>query len=116
MDPVNTNTFNNICINALSIHKIQEQLLLTVFVEKYSDPISRDKLAQITIEQGILDIMNNTLMDKVNHKVSVKCLYTQEQDKLGENYYGSTKRIHALHVKISDKPDVAKDIDGYIKE
>ena len=28
----------------------------------------------------------------------------------------TTKRIHALHVKISDKPDVTKEIDGYIKE
>ena len=60
--------------------------------------------------------MNNTFVDMDNHKVSVKCLYTQELDKLGENFYGSTKRIHALHVKISDKPEIAKEIDGYIKE
>ena len=60
--------------------------------------------------------MNSTCMDKVNHKVSVKCLYTQELDKLSENYYGSTKRTRALHVKISNKPNVAKEVDGYIKE
>ena len=51
-DPFNTNTFNNISINTLSIHDVQEQFLLTVSTEKYSDPSSRDKLAQITKEQG----------------------------------------------------------------
>ena len=48
--------------------------------------------------------------------MSVKCLYTQELDKLGENFYGSTKRIRTLHVKISDKPEIAKEIDDYMKE
>ena len=51
-DPINTNTFNNICINALSIQDVQEQLLLTVSAEKYSDPSSRDKLSQIILGQG----------------------------------------------------------------
>ena len=116
LDPINSNTFNNICINALSIHDVQEHLLLTISAEKYSDPSSRDKLAQITKEQGIKDIMNNTFVDKVNHKVSVKCLHTQELDKLGENFYGATKRVQALHVKISDKPEISKEIDDYMKE
>ena len=51
-DPINTNTFNNICINALSIQDVQEQLLLTVSAEKYSDPSCRDKLSQIILGQG----------------------------------------------------------------
>ena len=53
-------------------------------------------------------------MDKLNHKVSD--LYTKNLDKLGENFYGSTKRIHALHVKISDKPNIANEMDKYIRE
>ena len=72
-DPINTNIFNNICINALSIHDILEQFLLTVSKEKYSDPSSRDKLAKITKERGILNIMNYIFLDKVNHKVFNVC-------------------------------------------
>ena len=77
-DPINTNTFNNICVNALSIHDLQEQFLLTVSAEKFSDSSSHDKLAQLTKEKGISDIMNNTFVDKLNHKLSVQCLYTKD--------------------------------------
>ena len=43
--------------------------------------------------------MNNTFVDKVNYKVSFQCLYTEDLSKLGKNYYGSTKRFQALHIK-----------------
>ena len=76
--PLNTNTFNNICVNALSIHDLQEQFHLTVSAEKFSDSSSIDKLAQLTKEERISDIMNNTFVDKLNHKVSVQCLYTKD--------------------------------------
>ena len=66
-DPVNSAIpINTVCIKFLSIHDLQEHLLLTVSAEKYSDPSTREKLAQITKEKGILDIMNNTFMDKVS--------------------------------------------------
>ena len=60
--------------------------------------------------------MNNTFVDKVNHKVSVKCLYTPDLEKLGENFYGAVKRVESLHGKIWDKPEISKEIDDYMKE
>ena len=47
-------------------------------------------------------------MDKVNNKVSDRYLYNKEKlAKLGENYYGATKRISVLHSKITTKQEVA---------
>ena len=36
--------------------------------------------------------------------------------KLGENYFSATKRIQIQHNKMNDKPEVAAEIDLYIKE
>ena len=110
-----TVNFNTVCITSLYIHDLQEHLLLTVSAEQYSDPSTCEKLAQINKENEILDIMNSTFVDKDNHKVSVQCLYTENLNKLGENHYGATKRIHTLHVKISDKPQIATEMDSYIQ-
>ena len=82
-DPINTNTFNNICINTLSIHDIQEQFLLTISLEKHSDPSSHDKLAQITKEKGILDIINNTFVDKVKPQSVCSMSVHQEPGQTG---------------------------------
>ena len=60
--------------------------------------------------------MENTSVDTFNHQVSVKYLYKENLVELGENYYGATKRIKALHNKISDKPEIASKIDKYIQE
>ena len=75
-DHVNsTININTVCIKYLSIHDLQEHLLLTASAEKYSDPSTSEKLAQTTKEKGILNIMNTTFVDKVNHKFSVYGLY-----------------------------------------
>ena len=51
-------------------------------------------------------------MDKVNNTVSDRYLYNKEKlAKLGENYYGATKRITTLHSKISTKQEVVSKID-----
>ena len=60
--------------------------------------------------------MNNTFVNKLNHKMSILCLHTKDLDLVGENHYGATKRIHALHIKISHKPNIANSMDEYIKE
>ena len=71
---------------------------------------------QLTKEKGILDIINNTTVNKVNHQVSVKYFYYNNLSKLGENHYGATKRIMTLHNKKADKPEIASDINKYILE
>ena len=116
MNPLLSTSINTINLKMLTIQDLQEQLLLTVSSEKFSDPSNPDKLNQLTKEKGILDIMNNTTMDKVNHQVSVKYLYNSNLSKLGENHYEATKRIITLHNKIADKPEMAADIDKYILE
>ena len=88
----------------LSIQDLQEQLLLTVSAEKFTDPTTRDKLIQLTKEKGIQDIMKNTTVDTFNNLVSVKYIYNKNLLKLGENYYLATKRITTLHNKMNDKP------------
>ena len=50
------------------------------------------------------------------HRLSVQYLYKENLVNLGEIYYGATKRIFALHNKISDKPDISWEIDGYVQE
>ena len=60
--------------------------------------------------------MENTSVDTFNHQVSIKYLYKENIVELGENYYGATKRIKALHNKISNKPEITSEIDKYIQE
>ena len=96
--------------------EIQEQLLLTVSAEDFTNPTTLSKLTQLTKEKGIQAIMENTSVDTLNHQVSVKYLYKENLVNLGENYYGATRRIETLHSKISDKPEIATEIDKYIQE
>ena len=63
------------------------------------------------------EILNNTTVDLLNNKDSVKCLY--EEDKLanlGENLFCVTKRVTALHNKIYPKQEIAEEMDLYINE
>ena len=64
-------------INVMSVSMVdfQEQLLMTISAEKYSDPTNREKVIQATKEKGIKEILANTTVDKINNKVSVKYLY-----------------------------------------
>ena len=63
-------------------------------------------MIQINKDIGIKEILANTTMDTINNKVSVKYLYDKEKlAKRGENFYGATKRVSALHTKIFPKPD-----------
>ena len=36
--------------------------------------------------------------------------------KLGENFYGATKRVSALHTKMFTKPEVALELDQFVFE
>ena len=90
---------------------------MSMSAEKYSDPTNRVKISKMNKEKGIKEILASTNVDKINKKVSVKCLY--EEDKLtnlGENYFKATKRAATLHKKIYPKPEVAGEMDLYIKE
>ena len=69
------------------MQNIQEQLLLTISAENFSDPTTRDKLNLLTKERGIQDIMKNTQVDKENNKVQVNYLYKETLENLGENYF-----------------------------
>ena len=55
-------------------------------------------------------------MDTVNNQVSFKYLYKENLKELGENYNRAIKRTKTLHNKMSDKPDIATEIDKYIQE
>ena len=91
---------NTVIINALSVQDVQDQLLLlTSAAEDFTTPSNREKLLQITKEKNIQAIMDNTVVDPVKGKVRVNCLYKPNLPNLGENYFGATKRIHALHVR-----------------
>ena len=60
--------------------------------------------------------MDNTSVDPIKNKTCVKYLYKSNLANLGENYYGATKRIHALHNKISNKPKITTEMDKYIQQ
>ena len=60
--------------------------------------------------------MDNTYVDPIKNKTCVKYLYKPNLANLGENYYGATKRIHALHNKISNKPEITAEMDKYIQQ
>ena len=111
------NTINVVNIMSVSVVDIQEQLLPTISVEKYLNLSNREKLIQINKYKGIKEILANTTMDTAKNKVSVKYLYNREKlPKIGENFYGATKRASALHTKILPKADVASGMEQYIYE
>ena len=100
---------------SVSMMDIQEQFLQTISAGKYLDLSNREKLIQINKNYGIKEILANNIVDTTN-KVSVKYLYNEEKlPKLGENFYGATKRASVLHIKIFPKPDVASGME-YIHE
>ena len=52
-EPLISNLSDTIFIKTLTITDIQEQLLLTVSAEDFTDPTTRSKLTQLTKEKGI---------------------------------------------------------------
>ena len=60
--------------------------------------------------------MDNTVVDPVKGRVQVNCLYKSNLPSLGKNYFGATKRIHALHARITDKPEIVAEMDKYINQ
>ena len=102
-------------VMSVSVVDFQEQILMTISAEKYSDPTNREKVIQATKEKGIKEILANTTVDKVNNKVSVKYLYQEEKlAQLDENLFGATKRVSTLHAKIHSKPEIPTGMDQYI--
>ena len=98
------------------MQNIQEQLLLTISVENFSDPTNRDKLNLLTKERGIQDIMKNTQVDKDNNKVQVNYLYKETLENLGENFFGATRITQTLHSKVYAQPMIAAGIDNCMWE
>ena len=47
--------------------------------------------------------------------MSVKCLYTENLNKLGAYHYDASNRTHAYHVKISYQSEIASNLDSYIQ-
>ena len=110
------NTINTIIINALTVQDVQDQLLLLTSAEDFTIPSNREQLLKITKEKNIQAIMDNTVVDPVKGKVQVNCLYKPNLLSLGENYFGATKRIRALQVRIDDKPEIVTEMDKYINQ
>ena len=115
-EPLISTSTNTVYIKSLTVQDLQDQLLLTASAEDFTDPATPNKLVQLTKEKGIQAIMKNTNVDTLNHQVSVQYIYKENLVNPGKNFYGATKRIHALHNKISDKPEIASEIDKYIQE
>ena len=93
-------------VKSLSVLDWQEQLLLTISAEKYSDASNCEKYSLMNKEKRTKEILDNTTVDLLNNKVSVKCLY--EEDKLanlGENLFGVTKRVTTLQNKVYSGAD-----------
>ena len=102
-----TSNVNSVCVNSVTILDIQKQLLLTTSAEKFSDPSTREKFAQMAKDEGTKKILVTTMVDKVNSKVHVKYLYNKKKlPKLGENYLKNTKITSVLHKKIVFKPEL----------
>ena len=94
---ISKNNINTVNVMSVSVMELQEHLLQTISAEKYLDSSNRDKLIQINKDNRIKEILANTRVDTINNKVSVKYLYDKKKlEKLGENFYGATKRVSAL--------------------
>ena len=66
-DPEDEAYINSVCVKSLSLLKLQDQLLLTISADRFSDPTTREKLAQITKKKAIKEILANTPVDKSNN-------------------------------------------------
>ena len=65
-------------VMSMSVVDFQEQLLMKISAEKYSDPANREKVIQATKEKVTKESLANTTVDKINNKVSVKYLEGRE--------------------------------------
>ena len=92
-DPEHKFSVNTVCIQSISMQSIQEQLLLTVSAENFSDPTNHERLNLLSKERDIQEIMKNTMVDKDNNKVLVNYLYTEKLINLCKNFFGTTRRI-----------------------
>ena len=90
--------------------------MLTISADRFSDPTTREKLAQITKKKAIKEILANTSVDKSNKRVSVTLYEKDKLKKLGENHSGAIRRIQSLHNKMFNKSEIASEMDLYIKE
>ena len=116
VEPFISTSINTVFVKTLTIQDIQDQLLLPASAETFFNPAAQGKLVQLTKEKGIQAIMENTVVDPINNQVSIKYLYKENLEELGENYYVAIKRTKALHAKMSDKPEFPTEIDKYIHE
>ena len=115
-EPVISSSTKTVFINSVSVQTLQDNLMLLYSAEEFTSPSNRSLLTQKIKEKGIKDIMENTFVDPILNKTCVKYLYKPNLADLGENYYGATKRIQALHNRIYNKPDIPKEIDEYIQQ
>ena len=114
--PITSTTVNTLIINKLHIKDIQDQLLYVTSAEDYSTPSSRDKLLKLNKERALKNIMDNTSVDLINNKSSVNILYKPNLADLGENLAGATARVHTLHKKIYNLPEVPAEMDKYVQQ
>ena len=114
IDPEPRLKIKTVCIQSVSMQNIQEQLLLTISAENFSDSTNLDKLNLLAKEREIQEIMKNTQVDKDNNKVQVNYLYKETLENLGENYFGATQRTQMLHSKVYTQPKVPLEMDKYI--
>ena len=84
--------------------------------EEFTIPFNRTQLLQMIKEKGVQDIMNNTTVDPIKNQSCIEYLYKPNLPNLGENYYSTTKRIHALHIRISNKPKITAEMNKYIQQ
>ena len=100
----------------MNVQALQDNLVLLYSAEEFTTPSNRSLLAQKIKVKGIKDIMDNTFVDLTKNKVCVKYLYKPNLANLGENYLRATKRIHALHNKIHNGPEITSEMDKYIQQ
>ena len=100
----------------MNIQALQDNLVPLYSAEEFTTPSNRSLLAQKIKEKRVKDIMDNTFVNPIMNKTCVKYLYKSNLANLGENYYCATKRIHILHNKISNKPEITTEMDKYIQQ
>ena len=114
-EPIISPSIKTVFIQAVFVQALQDQIVFLYFAEEFTTPSNRTQLSQKIKEKGVKDIMDNTIVDPIKNKTCVKYLYKPNLPNLGENYYSATKRIHALHIRISSKPDITAEMDKYIQ-
>ena len=111
-----SSSVKTVFIKAMSILAMQDHLMLISYAEDFTTPSNRSQLLQMIKEKGVLDILNNTTVDPIKNKSCFEYLYKPNLLNLEENYYGATKRIPALHIRISNKPEIMAEMDKYIQQ